>query len=201
MSRLFLTLSAVAGLFFASACRARRSSSDAARSDFKAAPPRAARSTAENTWNLDLSTGGRVSIQLRPDVAPNTVERIKTLTRQGFYNGLTFLRVIEGFMAQGGDPNNTGTGGSPLPNLKAEINGLLHVRGAVAHGPRAGPEQRQQPVLHHVRAAAEHGPQLYRVRPGDPRHELRRRDRARRAAAGADPDRPRLARLGQCRRR
>ena len=85
----------------------------------------------DNTWNLDLTTGGRVVIQLRPDVAPQTVERIKTLTRQGFYNGLAFFRVIEGFMAQGGDPQNNGTGGSPLPDVPAEINGALHVRGAV----------------------------------------------------------------------
>jgi peptidylprolyl isomerase len=87
---------------------------------------------ADNTWNLDLSTGGRVVIQLRPDVAPQTVERIKTLTRQGFYNGLAFFRVIEGFMAQGGDPHNNGTGGSPLPDLPAEFNGGMHLRGAVA---------------------------------------------------------------------
>jgi cyclophilin family peptidyl-prolyl cis-trans isomerase len=86
---------------------------------------------ADNTWNLDLSTGGRVVIQLRPDVAPQTVERIKTLTRQGFYNGLAFFRVIEGFMAQGGDPQNTGTGGSTLPDLPAEFNGGMHLRGAV----------------------------------------------------------------------
>jgi cyclophilin family peptidyl-prolyl cis-trans isomerase len=86
---------------------------------------------AENTWNLDLSTGGRVVIQLRPDVAPAHVERIKALTRQGFYNGLTFFRVIDGFMAQGGDPQNSGIGGSTLPNLNAEINGLPHVRGAI----------------------------------------------------------------------
>lgn len=86
----------------------------------------------DNTWNLDLSTGGRVVIQLRPDVAPQTVERIKTLTRQGFYNGLAFFRVIEGFMAQTGDPQNNGTGGSPLPDLPAEFNGGLHLRGAVA---------------------------------------------------------------------
>ena len=87
--------------------------------------------TPENTWYLDLSTGGRVTIQLRPDAAPNHVERIRALTRQGFYNGLMFHRVIEGFMAQGGDPTGTGTGGSPLPNLNAEISGLPHVRGAV----------------------------------------------------------------------
>lgn len=88
--------------------------------------------TPENTWVLDLSDGGRVSIQLRPDHAPNHVERIKTLTRQGFYNGLAFHRVIEGFMAQGGDPTGTGTGQSELPDLTAEFNNLPHLRGAVA---------------------------------------------------------------------
>ena len=86
----------------------------------------------ENTLNLDLSTGGRVVIQLRPDVAPNHVERIKTLTRQNFYNGLLFHRVIEGFMAQGGDPQGDGTGGSELPDIAAEFNGLPHVRGTVS---------------------------------------------------------------------
>ena len=91
----------------------------------------------ENTWYLDLSTGGRVAIQLRPDIAPGHVERIKTLTRQGFYNGLIFHRVIEGFMAQGGDPQGTGEGGSTLPDLTAEFNGLPHVRGAVSMA-RAG---------------------------------------------------------------
>jgi len=85
----------------------------------------------ENTWNLDLTTGGRVVIQLRPDAAPGHVERIKTLTRQGFYNGLVFHRVIEGFMAQGGDPTATGGGGSDLPDIPAEISGLPHVRGAL----------------------------------------------------------------------
>ena len=85
----------------------------------------------ENVWHLDLTTGGRVSIQLRPDAAPNHVERIRTLTRQGFYDGLVFHRVIEGFMAQSGDPTATGAGGSDLPDLGAEISGLPHVRGAV----------------------------------------------------------------------
>jgi len=86
----------------------------------------------QNIWVLDLSTGGRVTILLRPDQAPLTVERIKTLTRQHFYDGLPFHRVIDGFMAQGGDPKGDGTGGSTLPNLPAEFNYLPHVRGAVA---------------------------------------------------------------------
>jgi len=94
----------------------------------------------ENTLLLDLSTGGRVAIQLRPDIAPNHVARIKELTRKGFYNGLTFHRVIDGFMAQGGDPSGDGTGGSTLPDLKAEFNGLPHVRGALAAARQGAPE-------------------------------------------------------------
>jgi peptidylprolyl isomerase len=86
----------------------------------------------ENLLLLDLSTGGRVTIWLRPDVAPQTVERIKTLARRRFYDGLVFHRVIDGFMAQGGDPKGDGTGGSELPDLKAEFNYLPHVRGSVA---------------------------------------------------------------------
>ncbi len=81
---------------------------------------------------LDLSTGGRVVIWLRPDAAPKMVERVKTLTRQHFYDGLLFHRVIEGFMAQTGDPKGDGTGGSTLPNVPAEFNWLPHVRGAVS---------------------------------------------------------------------
>jgi cyclophilin family peptidyl-prolyl cis-trans isomerase len=88
--------------------------------------------TPGNLWHLDLSTGGSVVIALRPDKAPNHVERIKTLTRAGFYDGLLFHRVIEGFMAQTGDPKGTGEGGSPLPDLKAEFNDLPHLRGALS---------------------------------------------------------------------
>jgi peptidylprolyl isomerase len=86
----------------------------------------------ENTLLLDLSSGGRLAIQLRPDVAPLHVERVKVLARGGFYNGLIFHRVIEGFMAQGGDPRGDGTGGSELPDLNAEFSGLPHVRGALS---------------------------------------------------------------------
>ncbi len=88
--------------------------------------------TPDNLWHISLSTGGTVVIQLRPDMAPAHIARIKTLTRAGFYDGLLFHRVIEGFMAQTGDPQGTGQGGSSLPDLKAEFNDLPHVRGAVS---------------------------------------------------------------------
>lgn len=81
---------------------------------------------------IDLSSGGRVIVQLRPDKAPAHIERIRTLARQGFYNGLIFHRVIDGFMAQGGDPAGNGTGGSTLPNVAAEFNDLPHVRGVLS---------------------------------------------------------------------
>jgi cyclophilin family peptidyl-prolyl cis-trans isomerase len=85
----------------------------------------------ENTLVLE-TTKGRVVIALRPDLAPGHVERIKTLARQGFYDGVAFHRVIEGFMAQTGCPQGTGTGGSDLPDLKAEFNTEPHVRGTVS---------------------------------------------------------------------
>lgn len=86
----------------------------------------------ENVLFLDLSNGGRVTVRLMPAWAPNHVERIKTLARQGFYNGIIFHRVIDGFMAQTGDPTGTGQGGSPLPDLKAEFNSIPHVRGTLS---------------------------------------------------------------------
>jgi peptidylprolyl isomerase len=85
-----------------------------------------------NRLSLQLSNGGTVVIIMRPDAAPNTVERIRTLARQGFYDGTVFHRVIPGFMAQGGDPLGTGEGGSKLPDLKAEFNSLPHLRGTIA---------------------------------------------------------------------
>ncbi|MDZ3830231.1 MAG: peptidylprolyl isomerase [Sphingopyxis sp.] len=86
----------------------------------------------EYMLNLDLSTGGRVVIQLYPNVAPNHVARVKELARAGFYDGVKFHRVIEGFMAQTGDPTATGQGGSQLPDLKAEFNATPHLRGTVS---------------------------------------------------------------------
>ncbi|PTD24167.1 peptidylprolyl isomerase [Sphingomonas fennica] len=86
----------------------------------------------ENTLILSLDSGGDVVIQLRPDLAPGHVERIKELTREGFYDGVVFHRVIDGFMAQGGDPTGTGMGGSKKPGLKAEFSREPHVRGVAS---------------------------------------------------------------------
>src|SRR5690242_15895047 len=83
-----------------------------------------------NKLTLQLSNGGTVVIQMRPDIAPHHVERIQALVRQGFYDGLTFHRVIPGFMAQGGDPKGTGEGGSSLPDLKAEFTAIPFLRGS-----------------------------------------------------------------------
>jgi len=92
----------------------------------------------ENTVYLDLKDG-RVVIQLRPDLAPNHVARIKELVRKGFYNGLNFHRVIPGFMAQTGDPSGDGTGGSGQ-KLKAEFSSAHHGRGAVSMARAASPD-------------------------------------------------------------
>ena len=98
----------------------------------------------ENTLYLDLKQG-RVVIMLLPDVAPKTVAQIKTLARQGFYDNTPFHRVIEGFMAQGGDPTGTGTGGSKLPNVPLEASGRHFLRGtcgmARAPAPDSGNSQ------------------------------------------------------------
>ena len=86
----------------------------------------------ESILHLDLSTGERVTIRLMPNWAPNHVERIKRLTREGFYDGIVFHRVIEGFMAQTGDPTGTGTGSSDLPDLEQEFNKMPHLRGTLS---------------------------------------------------------------------
>ena len=91
----------------------------------------------ENTLYMDLKDG-RVVIRLRPDLAPNHVARVKQLAREGFYDGTVFHRVIEGFMAQGGDPTGTGTGGSKLPDLKAEFTSKAHFLRGVVGAARSG---------------------------------------------------------------
>jgi peptidylprolyl isomerase len=97
-----------------------------------------AKTDPENTLLLDLKDG-RVTIKLMPDLAPNHVERIKTLTREGFYDGIVFHRVIDGFMAQTGDPTGTGTGGSELPDLEAEFNDYNFGRGTIGAARSASP--------------------------------------------------------------
>jgi peptidylprolyl isomerase len=95
-----------------------------------AAPVLAQGADPQNTVYLDLKDG-RVTIRLRPDLAPKHVEQIKTLVRQGFYDGIVFHRVIAGFMAQTGDPTGTGTGGSKLPNIPAEFSSTPFKRGTL----------------------------------------------------------------------
>ena len=85
----------------------------------------------ENTLIMDLKSGP-VVIALRPDLAPGHVERVKELTRKGFYDGVVFHRVIPDFMAQTGDPTGTGSGGSDLPDLKSEFSNEKHKRGTVS---------------------------------------------------------------------
>lgn len=98
----------------------------------------------ENTLYI-YTKYGKVVVELMPQVAPKHVERIKTLARRGFYDNVPFHRVIDGFMAQTGDPTGTGTGGSDLPDLKAEFSDEPHIRGAVsmarASNPNSGNSQ------------------------------------------------------------
>jgi peptidylprolyl isomerase len=92
----------------------------------------------ENTLVIETSKGP-VVIELRPDLAPKHVERIKTLAREGFYDGIVFHRVIDGFMAQTGCPQGRGTGSSKLPNLPAEFNAEPHVRGVCSMARSSNP--------------------------------------------------------------
>jgi peptidylprolyl isomerase len=93
----------------------------------------------ENTMILE-TTKGRVVIAMRPDLAPNHVAHIKKLVQEGFYDGIVFHRVIDGFMAQTGCPHGTGTGGSKYPNLKAEFNAEPHVRGITSMARAQNPD-------------------------------------------------------------
>ena len=86
----------------------------------------------QNNLVFDLDSGGEVVIRLRPDLAPQHVDRIRELAREGFYDGVVFHRVIDGFMAQGGDPTGTGMGGSDKPDLPAEFSDEPHVRGTAS---------------------------------------------------------------------
>ena len=101
--------------------------------DAKAADP-------ENTILMEVSSGGTVVMELKPEVAPKHVERIKKLAREGFYDGIIFHRVIDGFMAQTGDPTGTGTGGSKYADLPAEFSGENFGRGTVGMARAASPD-------------------------------------------------------------
>ena len=104
----------------------------------------------ENTLIME-TTKGKVVIALRPDLAPKHVERIKKLAREGFYDGIVFHRVIDGFMAQSGCPHGTGTGGSKLSQPAGRVQRRAARARRVLDGALAEPQQRQQPVLHLLR--------------------------------------------------
>ena len=104
-----------------------------------AAPASAQSDDPENTLIMELASG-TVTIALRPDLAPNHVERLKILTRDGFYDGVVFHRVIAGFMAQTGDPTGTGMGGSDLPDLAAEFSDAPFTRGVIGMARAADPD-------------------------------------------------------------
>ncbi len=93
----------------------------------------------ENTLILE-TTKGDVTIEMRPDLAPGHVAHIKKLVKEGFYDGIVFHRVIDGFMAQTGCPNGSGTGGSKYPNIKAEFNKEPHVRGTTSMARAQSPD-------------------------------------------------------------
>ncbi|MDO8359637.1 MAG: peptidylprolyl isomerase [Devosia sp.] len=93
----------------------------------------------ENTLLIE-TTKGPVVVEMRPDLAPNHVAHIKTLAREGFYDGIVFHRVIDGFMAQTGDPTGTGTGSSKYPNLKQEFSAEPHTRGVTSMARSQNPD-------------------------------------------------------------
>jgi peptidylprolyl isomerase len=105
----------------------------AAASSAKAADP-------DNTLLMDVSSGGTITIELLPDIAPQHAARIKELTREGFYDGIIFHRVIDGFMAQTGDPTGTGMSGSDKPDLKAEFSQYQYKRGTVGMARKGDPD-------------------------------------------------------------
>ena len=134
------------------------------------------------------TTKGRVTVEMRPDLAPGHVARIKELARKGFYDGVVFHRVIDGFMAQTGDPTGSGMGGSGQ-KLKAEFN-RSRIRAAPCRWRARSPQFRRQPVLHRLRRRELSRQQIYGVGPRDRRHGECRQDHSRRAAgeAGQDTD-------------
>ena len=148
----------------------------------------------DNVLLLDLKDGP-VTILLRPDLAPKHVERVKKLTREGFYDGIVFHRVIPGFMAQTGDPTGTGTGGSSYPDLPAEFtNKATFVRGTIGTARSNDPNSANSQFFIDVRCRVLPQRQIHGLGPGDRRHGRRRQDQAGRAA-GESPTRSSRCRL------
>ena len=138
----------------------------------------------ENTLIME-TTKGKVVIELRPDLAPKHVERIKKLAREGFYDGIVFHRVIDGFMAQTGCPQGTGTGGSNYPDLPAEFNAEPHVRGVCSMARSQSPNSANSQFFICFDDATLPRQAVHGVGQGHRRHGERRQDQARRA--GAEP--------------
>ncbi len=128
----------------------------------------------EDTLYLDLKDG-RVTIKMRPDLAPNHVARIKELVREGFYDGVVFHRVIDGFMAQTGDPTGTGRGGSGQRSRRRILPGAPQTRHAF-HGARTEPEQCRQSVFHCLRRRRLPGQSVHGLGRSDRRHGTCRQD-------------------------
>ena len=141
-----------------------------------------------DTLTLETSKGP-VVIEMNPAVAPGHVAHIKRLVAEGFYDGIVFHRVIDGFMAQTGCPNGTGTGGSKYPNLKAEFNAEPHKRGTVSMARAASEDFGQFAVLHLLRGRALPRPQIYGLGQGGVGHGERRQDQTRRTGSRARQDR------------
>ena len=147
----------------------------------------------DNTLVLE-TTKGRVVIALRPDLAPLHVERIKTLAREGFYDGVPFHRVIDGFMAQSGDPTGTGTGGSKYPDLKAEFNAEKHVRGTCSMARSSSPNSANS-QFYICFAEASFLDRQYTVW-GQVTEGMENVDKIKRGEPVRDPDRITTARIG-----
>ena len=142
----------------------------------------------ENTLLMQLDSG-TVTIRLRPDLAPNHVARAKELARAGFYDGTPFHRVIDGFMAQGGDPTGTGTGGSDLPDLKAEFTNTNFGRGVIGAARTDDPDTANSQFFICFQDCSFLNGAVHGLGRGGRRHGTRRQDQARRAGPESRPDR------------
>ena len=149
----------------------------------------------ENTLIMQLDSG-TVTIRLRPDLAPNHVARAKELARAGFYDGTPFHRVIDGFMAQGGDPTGTGTGGSDLPDLKAEFTNTNFGRGVIGAARTDDPDTANSQFFICFQDCSFLNGAVHGLGRGGRRHGTGRQDQARRAGPGSRPHR-----IGEGRRR